>query len=193
MATRIWTDLGPCGNAQCPFGGSCHSFFPAIDPDEAAKLDARPIKCLCGCLGMQHLLLAAPAPPPASTVNPSSEPPKQEGVPGVGVPPPSVPLPSGGQQTSTSENKGFTSFVEAARARQERQAQAQGSSSSGIGPTHIPFNPASKILQSQFTKQTNQPDKKRKGSSSGSSSNKRSKSQSSGKKIVKLKLAIYPK
>ncbi|PPR02047.1 hypothetical protein CVT26_008725, partial [Gymnopilus dilepis] len=62
-----------------------------------------------------------------------------------------------------------------------------------VGPTHIPFNPASKILQSQFTKQTNQPYKKRKGSSSGSSSNKRSKSQSSGKKIVKLKLAIYPK
>lgn len=46
--------LGQCCNKSCSFGGSCQAFY-AVDGASTYGKNLLPLKCLCGCFGMQHL------------------------------------------------------------------------------------------------------------------------------------------
>ena len=46
--------LGRCCNTSCLFGGSCQAFY-AVDGASTYRKNPLPLKCLCGCFGMQHV------------------------------------------------------------------------------------------------------------------------------------------
>ncbi|KAK7034255.1 hypothetical protein R3P38DRAFT_2617291 [Favolaschia claudopus] len=61
-----WSSLGACRNPDCPFKGSCGTFFPECGLDALdAVASALGIKCICACFGVQHVA-------PVTTPNPSS-------------------------------------------------------------------------------------------------------------------------
>ena len=45
--------LGRCSNKTCSFAGSCQAFYAADGASTYGK-NPLPLKCLCGCFGMQH-------------------------------------------------------------------------------------------------------------------------------------------
>ncbi|KAF7372342.1 hypothetical protein MVEN_00094400 [Mycena venus] len=94
-----WSQLSYCHNAECKFRGSCRKFFPAgTVPSDA--VEALGLLCVCACLGVQHYESpsTAPAPDPAATGTKAN----------TSTAPLQNPPKSG-------------SFVDAAKARQQRQ------------------------------------------------------------------------
>jgi len=58
--------LGRCSNQSCSFGDSCQAFY-AADGARTDGMNPLPLKCLCGCFGMQHVTGAANGGDPPAT------------------------------------------------------------------------------------------------------------------------------